>query len=87
MEVFVWEHNTFLGPLDDGPPRIIPVASILSQAARLTILQNDRGTGGGYDSDIEDDRIESSVSSVKVWVTIGLALVHMKTFIMGIHLN
>ena len=77
--MFVWKHNTFLGPSDEGPPRIIPVSSILSQAARLTILQNDRGTAGGYDSDLEDDVVETGLSSVKVWVTIGLTLVPEKT--------
>lgn len=76
--MFVWKHNTFLGPSEEGPPCIIPVTSILSQAACLTILQNDRGTAGGYDSDLEGDVIETGLSSVKVWVTIGLTLVPVK---------
>jgi hypothetical protein len=85
--VFVWEHNSFLSPSDDGPPRIIPVTSILSQAARLTISQNDRGTSGGYDSELEDDAIEATFSSVNVWVTIGLTLVLTNLYAVHIYPN
>ena len=56
LEVFAWEHNTFLTPSDIGPRRVIPVSSILSQAARLTVLKNDRGTDRGYDSELEGDK-------------------------------
>ena len=85
--MFVWEHNSFLSPSNDGPPRIIPVTSILSQAARLTISQNDWGASGGYDSELEDDAIEATLSSVKVWVTIGLTLVLTNLFTIHIYPN
>lgn len=74
LEIFFWEHAEFLGPTDPGPPRIIPVLSIISQAARLAITKNIRDPDG-YGSD-EDGADRPMVrASQKLWVTIGLTMV------------
>ncbi|KAF7982766.1 hypothetical protein HWV62_26670 [Athelia sp. TMB] len=77
LEIFFWEHATFLGADDIGPPRIIPIMSILSQAARLAMVKTIRDVDG-YDSDQDEDASnqpsESVRESQKVWVTVGLTM-------------
>jgi len=57
---------------------------------RRLVLQSHRmigGTSGGYDSELEDDVIEATFSSVNVWVTIGLTLVLTNLYAVHIHPN
>ena len=74
--MFFWEYQVFLGSEDDGPARIIPLSSILSQACRLTINKTDRRGTRGYDSDSDLlPPASQDISSFKLWATVGLTLV------------
>jgi hypothetical protein len=73
LKVFFWKHNTFLNSNLAGPPRLVPVHSIQSQASRLTIKINEPHPDG-YDSDADESDI-LPLEHRLVWMSVGLSLV------------
>jgi hypothetical protein len=75
LEVFFWKHNVFLNPDHSGPPRLISVDSVLSQASRVTVKINEAHPDGYADSDAEDADPETPLGHELVWVSIGHSMV------------
>ncbi|KAK6993189.1 alcohol dehydrogenase [Favolaschia claudopus] len=74
LEVFAWEHGQFLRRGESGPPRIVPVSSIHSQACRLTVNQKAQILADDDGSDSSDEGAESSDEPArKIWFTAGLS--------------
>jgi hypothetical protein len=79
LEVFFWKFNKYLGRFDLGPPPLIPVTDILSQACRLRLIRRlpaaiDEDDNSGLDSDEEEDDDRDVLTEV-YWVTAGLTRV------------
>lgn len=83
LEIFVWEHGQFLRRHDLGPRRIVPITSIISQAARLTVEQkvqvpvSDSEEEEDDDSDVEKEAETSNGPTRKIWFTAGLTRVRL----------
>ncbi|KAF7293363.1 alcohol dehydrogenase [Mycena kentingensis (nom. inval.)] len=73
LEIFSWEYDQYLQSGDPGPPHIIPLASVISQASRLTVNIKKRVVEEDDDDDASDVEAESSDGAIrKVWFTAGL---------------
>ncbi|KAF7372541.1 alcohol dehydrogenase [Mycena venus] len=72
LEIFSWEHGQFLRRGDPGPPRIVPVSAILSQACRLTINHKKQILHDDSDSDEDEGGESSDGPTCKIWFTAGL---------------
>ena len=65
LEVALWEFDTYLADTE-GPPPLLPVDDILSQACRIRIM---------YRNDREDEDWEPATERQKIWATVGLTKV------------
>ena len=80
LEIMAWKHNSYLDPAVEGPPCIIPLTSILSQACRLTLTVPE-ARAEDVASDDEDSHgpvprpSASPGMGAKVWITAGLTRV------------
>ena len=65
LEIALWEFDTYLEDTD-GPPQLLPVDDILSQACRIRIT---------YRDDREDEDQEPATARKRIWATVGLTKV------------
>ncbi|KAF7372087.1 alcohol dehydrogenase [Mycena venus] len=75
LEIFSWEYGQFLRRGDPGPPRIVPVSAILSQACRLTVNHKKQILHDDSDSDDDEGGESSDGPARKIWFTAGLTRV------------
>lgn len=73
LEVSFWKHGLYMNPDVKGPPYLVPIKGILSQACRLTIIQ---ATPHEDDEDDEDEDQDPGLER-KVWATCGLTKVSL----------
>lgn len=86
LEVTAWKYKTYLDPAVEGPPLIIPITEVLSQACRLTLtVQEIRSQD--VQSDDDDDVREGTATDQApcethhVWMTVGLTRVRALTYL------
>ncbi|KAK6991660.1 hypothetical protein R3P38DRAFT_2473625, partial [Favolaschia claudopus] len=72
LEIFSWDYGTFLRRTDPGPPRLVPVSEILSQACRLTINCKKQILVDSEEDDDDADGESYEGPTRKVWFTAGL---------------
>lgn len=67
-----WKHGVYMNPMVEGPPYLVPIDGILSQACRLTISPPPK-----HPDDEDDERDASELAPVpqKNWATCGLTRV------------
>ncbi|GJE84480.1 hypothetical protein PsYK624_005560 [Phanerochaete sordida] len=70
LEVLFWEHGVYLDPNREGPPFLLPVKAVLSQACRLAIrLPSQHETDEPPEEDAPERR------GAMIWATCGLTRV------------
>ncbi|KAF7290474.1 alcohol dehydrogenase [Mycena kentingensis (nom. inval.)] len=76
LEIYAWVHGVYLQPGEPGPPHIIPLDLVISQASRLTVeLQERIAEPDGDDVGDEEGNVESETrdgTKRKIWFTAGL---------------
>ncbi len=75
LEVLFWEYQKYLNPNEAGPPLLIPISLVRSQACRVAVFKYPKR----LDAEESDEEGYSSGRRVgaatRVWATVGLTRV------------